>query len=92
MKYRNTILDPVTLLMKGPRTVHELSEILGNSHNGVTLWLRKLKAYGLVYVCTHHGRKKVWAWQPTPFHHEDCPRLTPYQEFLTVRAEIEGRE
>lgn len=85
MKYRNTILDPICFLMKGPRTVRELADLLGVSTGNVSQWLKKFRSYGVVYIQGRRGRQFVYAWQPTPFFHSNNLEQA-------VRAPVEGRE
>ena len=69
----------VSLIVKGPRTVSELCDLLGGpARHTVYGQINALHAEGLVYVSDWRGAKgcpaPVYAWQPRVAELRDVPR------------------
>jgi predicted ArsR family transcriptional regulator len=68
--YRERYAAITFLLIKSPRTVSELSELTGHSHEGVRGWLRALHAEGLLEAQEAPAGRKggakatVYRWNP----------------------------
>lgn len=67
-------------LMKHPRTLNELAELVGVAPDDrLRAMVKAFRDEGLVYVSDHvriskfGGWRKVFAWQPSPFMREDVP-------------------
>jgi hypothetical protein len=58
--------------MKGPRTLMQIVEMVGCTHQTAERWVRDLRLSGLLYVTKWHPN--VYHLQPSPFVETDAPR------------------
>ena len=73
----------IAALMKGPRTIPELLDVIGNTytgaHGGVRAWLEELRASGVVRIAgkrrTTRRLATVWAMQRELFGEPDQPEV-----------------
>jgi hypothetical protein len=85
----------VAALAWGPKTTHELVEIVGAHESTLLLWLKELEASGMVYLADKgeatggvQGRKpQRWALQPRPYAYADF--ATPAEVVAAERQAFE---
>lgn len=65
------------LLLKQPRTVREIGDLMDKERGRVGDWIIVLKAEGLIYISgwqkTNGRDAAVYAWQPSICCYEDAP-------------------
>lgn len=90
--------DLIALVMKKPRTIRELAELMGvKNHESVRHWIKAFQAEGLVYVTDFPWPAEVgqpaalFAWQAKPFERQDMTqrewrRRIDARKYLKVAA------
>lgn len=75
--HKELACEIVAALMKKDRTASELCEMTGAHTNTMCVWIRELRASGLIFMTGRRAdentgfESQAWAWQSKPFECED---------------------